>query len=165
MNKEKQLEIIEILEENSNHTPKDIAVMLDISEEEARNEIEKLERDRIIVKYAAVIDHEKLDDGNFAEALIEVKITPQFDYGYDDLARKIYQFEEVKAVYLIAGSYDLSVKVQSRTMRDISKFVFEKLAVLDGVTSTVTLFVMRKFKENGVILVDSGKDDRLKVSP
>lgn len=164
MDKEKRLEIIEILEENSKNTAKEIAVMLNISEEEAAKEIAELEREKIIVKYAALIDHQKLDDGDFAEAVIEVKITPQIDYGYDDLARRIYQFEEVKAVYLMAGSYDLSVRVQSRSMRDISKFVFEKLAVLDGVTSTVTLFIMRKYKENGVILVDNGSDDRLAVS-
>lgn len=165
MDKEKRLEIIEILEENSKNTAKDISVMLDISEEEAALEIEELERERVIVKYAALIDHQKLDDGDFAEALIEVKITPQLDYGYDDLARRIYQFDEVKAVYLMAGAYDLCVRAQARSMRDISKFVFEKLAVIDGVTSTVTLFIMRKYKENGVILVDYGSDERLAVSP
>lgn len=165
MDKDKRLEIIEILEENSKNTAKEIAVMLDITEEEAAREIEELEREKIIVKYAALIDRQKLDDRDFAEAVIEVKITPQLDYGYDDLARRIYQFEEVKAVYLMAGSYDLSVRVQSRSMREISKFVFEKLAVIDGVTSTVTLFIMRKYKENGVILVDYGTDDRLVVTP
>lgn len=165
MDKDKRLEIIEILEENSKNTAKEIAVMLGITEEEAAKEIEELEREKIIVKYAALIDHQKLDDGDFVEAFIEVKITPQIDYGYDDLARRIYQFEEVKAVYLMAGSYDLSVRVQSRSMNDISKFVFEKLAVIEGVTSTVTLFIMRKYKENGVVLIDYGRDERLPVSP
>lgn len=165
MDKEKRLEIIEILEDNSKITPKEIAVMLNITEDEAVHEIEELEREKIIVKYAALIDHQKLDDGDFAEALIEVKITPQLDYGYDDMARRIYQFEEVQAVYLMAGAYDLCVRAQARSMRDISKFVFEKLAVIEGVTSTVTLFIMRKYKENGVILVDHVSDDRLVVSP
>ena len=165
MNKDKRLEIIEILEDNSKITPKEIAVMLNITEDEAAREIEELEREKVIVKYAALINRQKLDDGDFAEALIEVKITPQLDYGYDDMARRIYQFNEVKAVYLMAGAYDLCVRVEAHSMRDISKFVFEKLAVIEGVTSTVTLFIMRKYKENGVVLVDRGSDDRLVVTP
>ena len=112
-----------------------------------------------------MVNRDALEESGKVEALIEVKVTPQREYGYDDLARRIYKFEEVKSVSLMAGSYDLAVRIISNDMKSISKFVFEKLAVIDGVTSTVTVFIMRKYKENGVILVNDEQDDRLVVTP
>ena len=158
-------EILSILEDNARTTPGEIAMMLGLEEKAVASEIARLEDEKVIVKYTAIINREKLEGDDFADALIEVNITPQREYGYDDLARRIYLFDEVRAVYLMAGSYDLAVRIQARSMKDISKFVFEKLAVLDGVTSTVTLFIMRKYKERGVILVDGEEDERLVVSP
>ena len=157
--------IIEILENNAHTRPDEIAAMLDTSEDTVKPLIKQLEDEKIIIKYTALVNRQKLEDEDIADALIEVKITPQREYGYDDLAKRIYKFDEVRAVYLMAGSYDLAVMIKSRTMRDISKFVFEKLAVIDGVTSTVTLFIMRKYKEDGEILVDDVDDERLVVSP
>ena len=158
-------QIMDILEDNAKTTAEDMAMMLDADAADIQAEIERLERDKVIVKYTALIDRQKLEDMGAAEALIEVKITPQREYGYDDLARRIYKFDEVRAVYLMAGAYDLAVRIQSRNMREISKFVFEKLAVLDGVTSTVTLFIMRKYKEAGVVLVEEETDERLVITP
>ncbi len=158
-------EILNILEDNAKITAEEMSMMLGQDTASIQAEIDQLENDKVIVKYTALINREKLDQDDIAEALIEVNITPQRDYGYDDLARRIYKFEEVRAVYLMAGAYDLAVRIQSRNMREISKFVFEKLAVLDGVTSTVTLFIMRKYKESGVVLVDEESDDRLVITP
>ncbi len=163
MNKELSKEILNILEENAKTTPQEIAMMLGADEAQVQSEIARLEEENVLVKYCALVNREGWDD-DCAEALIEVKVTPQRDYGYDDMARRIYRFSEVQAVYLMAGPYDLAVRIKSSSMKDISKFVFEKLAVIDGVTSTVTLFIMRKYKEQGVILVEQECDDRLVVT-
>ncbi|MEF9863712.1 MAG: Lrp/AsnC family transcriptional regulator [Christensenellaceae bacterium] len=167
MKRELRLDIIDILEDNSRTTPAEISMMLDVSEDVVKKEIKKLEDEKVIVKYTAFINRQALseEDDHEAEALIEVQITPQRDYGYDDMAKRIYQYDEVQAVYLMAGTYDLAVRIKSKSMKEISKFVFEKLAVIDGVTNTVTVFIMRKYKEQGVILVGEESDERLVVSP
>ena len=159
-----EYEILSILEENSTRTPQEIALMTGSAEQTVKDIIAGLEEQKTIVKYVAVVNRESLEKNSKVEALIEVKITPQRDYGYDDMAKKIYRYEEVKAVYLMTGSYDLAVRVESDNMKSISKFVFEKLAVIDGVSSTVTLFIMRKYKENGVVLVPEEQEDRLVVT-
>lgn len=160
-----KLDVLDLLEENAKRDEKEIAMMLNVTEEEVRCAIAELEERKAILKYVAVVNRDVLEESNKVEALIEVKVTPQRDYGYDDLARRIYKFEEVRSVSLMAGSYDLAVRIVSNDMKSISKFVFEKLAVIDGVTSTVTVFIMRKYKENGVILTEDEKDDRLVVTP
>lgn len=165
MKRDLRLEIIDILEDNAKTTAAEMAMMLDTDEKTIQAEIDRLEQERVIVKYTALIDRQSINEDDVVEALIEVKITPQRDYGYDDMAKRIYRYDEVRAVYLMAGSYDLAVRVQARNMKDISKFVWEKLAVIDGVTSTVTLFIMRKYKEAGVVLVNDEGDDRLVVTP
>jgi DNA-binding Lrp family transcriptional regulator len=104
-------------------------------------------------------------DEESAEALIEVKVVPKRGLGYDDLAERIYKFDEVKSVYLMSGTYDLSVIVRAANMKQISQFVFEKLAVLEGVASTVTHFIMRKYKEQGVIFTEKEEKERLVISP
>lgn len=163
--KDIKLEILDLLEENSRMGAAEMARLLGVGEDEVAQAVAELEEKKAVVKYVAVVNREVLDGNNHAEALIEVKVTPQRDWGYDDLAKRIYKFEEVKSVYLMAGSYDLAVRIQSHDIKSISKFVFEKLAVIDGVTSTVTLFIMRKYKENGTILLDDEKDERLVVTP
>ena len=97
--------------------------------------------------------------------MIEIKVEPKLDFGYEDIARRIYRFSEVKALYLMSGRYDLSIRVEAKTMKEISKFVWEKLSVLEGVRSTETLFIMRKYKENGVVFDKIEKQSRLVVSP
>jgi DNA-binding Lrp family transcriptional regulator len=165
MGKDIKLDILELLEENAKRDEKELAMMLGVTEDEVRRAVAELEEQKAIIKYVAVVNRDALDEVDKVEALIEVKVTPQREYGYDDLAKRIYKFEEVKSVSLMAGSYDLAVRIVSNDMKSISKFVFEKLAVIDGVTSTVTIFIMRKYKENGVILVDDELDERLVVTP
>lgn len=158
-------EILEILENDAKVTNEEIAGMLNIEVQQVAQIIGELEADNTIVKYVAVLNKENLDEEVSAEALIEVKVTPERDLGYNEIAKRIYKFQEVKAVYLMSGRYDLSVRVRSTSMKKISQFVWEKLAVLKGVRGTSTTFIMRKYKENGVILVEDENDKRLVVSP
>ena len=157
-------EILDLLENDAKMGAEEIATLAGATADEVRQAIEKMEQERIIVKYAAIVNREKVTSEE-AEALIEVKVVPKRGQGYDDLAERIYGFTEVKSVYLMSGTYDLSVVVHAQSMKQISKFVFEKLAVLEGVASTVTHFIMRKYKEQGVILTSKEKDERLVVTP
>jgi DNA-binding Lrp family transcriptional regulator len=157
-------EILDLLENDAKMRVDDIALMTGASAEQVRQAIEKMEQDMVIVKYAAIINREKVVSEE-AEALIEVKVVPKRGQGYDELAERIYGFSEVKSVYLMSGTYDLSVVVRAQSMKQISQFVFEKLAVLEGVASTVTHFIMRKYKEQGVILVTKEQEERLVITP
>lgn len=157
-------EILDILEQDAKAGIDDMALMTGASAGQIREAIASLEQEKIIVKYTAIINREKVDSEE-AEALIEVKVVPKRGLGYDDLAERIYGFTEVKSVYLMSGTYDLSVVIRASSMKQISQFVFEKLAVLDGVSSTVTHFIMRKYKEQGVILTAKEQEERLVISP
>lgn len=157
-------EILDMLEKDAKISIEDMATMAGVSVAEVEKAIADLEASGVIVKYTAIINREKVTSEE-AEALIEVKVVPKRGLGYDDLARRIYKFPEVKSVYLMSGTYDLSVGVRAENMKEISKFVFEKLAILDGVSSTVTHFIMRKYKEQGVILAADGSEERLVISP
>ncbi len=159
-----EMQLLDILEENAKTTVEEMAVITGVSKEEITKTIADLEKRRIIVKYSAVINRDAVES-EFVEALIEVKVIPQREYGYDDLAKRIYKFDEVSDVYLMAGSYDLMVRLRSKSMKAISQFVFEKLAVIDGVTSTVTVFIMRKYKEHSRVLLFDEIDDRLVITP
>ena len=157
-------EILEILAENDRTTPAEIAAMLGVSEEEVRAEIEDLERKRVILKYRAVVNWEKTDVETVS-ALIDVKVTPQRDVGFDDVARRIYRYPEVKSVFLVSGAYDLSVLVEARTLKELAFFVAEKLATLENVTSTATHFVLKRYKQDGVIFEEEEEAERLAISP
>lgn len=157
-------EILDMLEQDAKVSIEDMAVMTGASAEHISEAIQMMEQEKIIVKYAAIVNREKVATEE-AEALIEVKVVPKRGLGYDDLAERIYGFSEVKSVYLMSGTYDLSVVLRAESMKQISQFVFEKLAVLDGVSSTVTHFIMRKYKEQGVILTTKEQEERLVISP
>ncbi len=156
-------EILDMLENDAKVSIEDMAVLTGASSEKIREAITAMEKEKIIVKYTTITNREKLG-ADEAEALIEVKVVPKRGLGYDDLAERIYRFSEVKSVYLMSGTYDLSVVVKADTMKQISQFVFEKLAVLEGVSSTVTHFIMRKYKEQGVILTTREQEERLVIS-
>lgn len=156
--------IIGILQGNANISNEQMADMLGISEEEVNKNRKELEDDGIIMKYVAVVNTEIMDI-ELTEAMIELKVTPQRDLGYNDIAMRVSKFPWVKAVYLVSGSYDLLVKVEAKTMQEICAFVWEKLAVLDGISSTATLFIMKKYKENAMILHEGDKDERLVITP
>ncbi len=152
-------DIIKILEKDGRTTPEQIAKTLNRDVDEVKSIIKKLEDEKIIASYKAVINWEKVDS-DLVVAIIEVKITPQIGKGFDRVASRIYQFPEVKSVYLMSGSYDLSINIEGKTVREIARFVSEKLAPIECVISTATHFVLKKYKDGGVILTDGMKDDR-----
>lgn len=156
-------EILEILSENALTSPAEMALMLGTNEKAVKTCITELEDDKIIVKYHAVINRDKTDYVG-VEALIEVKVTPQRGGGFDTIAKRIYKFDEVRTVYLMSGTYDLLVMVYGENLRNVSGFVSEKLSTLEGVVSTVTHFVLKRYKEDGVI-IDDDTDERLVVTP
>ena len=156
-------EILEILNEDSRTTPSQMALMLGKSEEEVKRCIAELEDEKIIVKYHATINWDKTEDAAI-QALIEVRVTPQRDRGFDEIARRIYRFEEVRSVYLMSGAYDLMVLIDGRSMREVAYFVAERLSTIEGVLSTATHFVLKKYKDDGVLLEDE-EDERLVVTP
>jgi len=159
-----ELELLEILEQNPKLSLKELSIMLNKDIETISSAIKKLEDEKVIVRYHTLIDWEKTDK-DIVQAIIEVKVTPQRGVGYDAIAKRIYKFPEVKAVYLLSGNYDLHVIVEGKSMKDIAHFVGSKLAPLEYVLSTATHFIMKKYKDAGVILVDGEKDDREVITP
>jgi len=156
--------ILDILTEDARIPASRIAVMLGATEDEVETVIARLEQQRIILKYPALVNWEKVDVDE-VEAMIEVKVTPQRDRGFDALAEQIYRFQEVESVYLMSGGYDLLVGIKARTLKQLALFVAEKLSTLEHVISTATCFVLKKYKEQGVIIDEEARDNRLKVTP
>lgn len=152
-------EILNILSKNSRLTNEQIAVMLGKTEEEVANAIKEMEDKNVILGYPALIDWEKTDKETVS-AYIEVKVTPQRDRGFDEVAERIYQFPQVKSCSLMSGSFDLFVVVEGKSMKDVALFVAEKLATIDSVLSTSTHFVLKKYKDKGVIFDKKRKDSR-----
>ncbi|MGE5529541.1 MAG: Lrp/AsnC family transcriptional regulator [Patescibacteria group bacterium] len=161
---EKVRALLEILQEDDRADPAEIAVMLEMTEDQVRKEIAALEKARIIVKYRAMVNWEKTEI-DMVSALIEVKVTPQRDVGFDDVARRIYLFPEVRSVYLMSGAYDLCVQVTAPNLKELARFVSEKLATLENVTSTATHFVLKRYKQEGVLFEDEERQERLAISP
>lgn len=157
--------ILELLEENSRYSVADMALMLGLTEEEVARTIKTLEDEKIICGYKTLINWEKVDHKEVVTALIEVKVTPQRGEGFDKIAERIYRFSEVKAVYLMSGGFDLTVIIEGRTMKEVALFVGQKLAPLEAVLSTGTHFVLKKYKDHGVIFEEFKKDERMIVSP
>ena len=158
-------QILEMLYNNSKLSAEEMAVMLGYSAEEIREEISAMEKEGIICGYTTMINWDKVENGKVT-AFIEAKVEPQRGLGFDKLAERIYRFDEVESVSLMSGAYDLSVTIEGRTMKDVAIFVHEKLAPLESVLSTATHFVLRKYKEHGVVLVDEKKTSgRMKITP
>ena len=159
-----EMHILEILTDDARTPVGQIAAMLGMSEAEVQALIAGLEEQRIILKYPALINWEKVDVEE-VEALIEVRVTPERDHGFDAIAEQIYRFEEVRNVYLMSGGYDLLVMLKSSSLKKLALFVAQKLSTIDGVLSTATHFVLKRYKSEGVILDEKSEDRRLKVSP
>ncbi len=143
--------ILKILEEDSHATPGQIATMLGLSEEEVAEAIRKAEADGKILKYKTLINWDKVNDEH-VWALIEVQVSPQRDTGYDAIAEKIYRFPQARSVYLMSGAYDLAVLVMGKSMHEIADFVGQKLSPIEGVRAAATHFIMKRYKEDGVIM-------------
>jgi len=154
-------EILEKLERDCRISSRNLALMLNKEEGEIKELIEDLEREQVILGYKAVIDWDKTDKEHVT-ALIELKVQPQRDGGFDKIAEKIYNYEEVQTAYLMSGGFDLAVILEGRTMREVAYFVAEKIAVIDGILATATHFVLRKYKEKGVVYsLDERADTRI----
>ena len=152
-------EILKLLENDARLTDKQLATMLDRDEAEIKKEIAALEENGTIVGYKTIIDWEKTERESVT-AMIDVKLTPQRDKGFDRVAEKIYNYPEVQAVYLMSGAYDLSVLIEGKTMKEVAFFVSQKLSTIDAVTSTATHFVLHKYKDKGMLYDAPEKDER-----
>ncbi len=158
-------EILEILEHDARATPEEIAKMLGRTPKSVMLDIKKLEKEGVILKYKTIINREiSKEDRNDVRALIEVKLTPQKNVGFDHLAERIYQFPEVTSCYLMSGTYDLLVVVEGKNIHTVSGFVSEKLSPMDGVRGTVTHFILKKYKEDGDILKQPERSKRPAIS-
>lgn len=157
-------ELLKIIEKNSRMDLKELAVILGVEEIDVANELAAMEKEGIICGYHTLIDWEKtsLEKVN---ALIEVRITPQRGQGFDSIAERIYKYPEVHAVYLISGGYDLLVSLDGKSLKEVSNFVSDKLSTLDGVLSTATHFVLKKYKDHGTILSKKNEDERELITP
>lgn len=152
-------DILKLLENDARLTPAQLAVMLGVSEEEILAQLKEYEANGTILGYKTIVDWEKTEQESVT-AMIDVKLTPQPDRGFDRVAEKIYNYPEVKSVYLMSGSYDLSVLIEGRTMKEVALFVAQKLAPIEAVISTATHFVLHKYKDKGVLYEAPEIDER-----
>ncbi|MBO5203279.1 MAG: Lrp/AsnC family transcriptional regulator [Clostridia bacterium] len=143
-------EILKLLENDARLTPAQIAIMLDMPVEAVNAQIAELEANGTVVGYKTIIDWEKTGIESVS-AMIEVKLTPQKDKGFDRVAEKLYNYPEVQSVYLMSGAYDLSVMIEGKTMKEVASFVSQKLSTIDSVISTATHFVLHKYKDKGMV--------------
>lgn len=157
-------ELLSIIEKNSKIGLNELAVLLGQEEAAVLSELENLEREGIICGYHTLIDWEKTSIEKVT-ALIEVRVTPQRGQGFDKIAERIYNYPEVRAVYLISGGYDLLVIIEEKSLREISNFVSDKLSTLDSVLSTATHFILKKYKDHGTILAKKREDEREIITP
>ena len=157
-------QILELLKDDCRTSLEEMAVMLGTDTTTVAETIEEMEREKIILRYSPVINWDKTDR-QFVEAMIEVKVTPQKERGFDAIAKRIYQYEEVKSVFLMSGTYDLLILAEAPTLKELALFVSEKLSVMETVTGTSTSFVLKRYKQDGVISDVPSEDQRLVVSP
>ena len=158
-----QMQLLHLLQEDCRLSLEKLAVMTGSTIETVATMIEDMERNGIILRYAPVINWDKTDRDR-VEAMIEVRVMPQRDQGFDALARRIYRFDEVKSVYLMSGAYDLLLLVEAHTLKELAFFVSTKLSTLENVTGTATHFVLKRYKSDGVIFEGNDEDKRLVVT-
>ncbi len=157
-------EILNFIEKNSRVDLKEVAVCLGITEIDVANELAAMESEGIICGYHTLIDWDKVTQEKI-HALIEVKVTPQRGKGFDEVAERIYKYPEVTATYLISGGFDLLVFMEGKTLKEISMFVSQKLSTLDSILSTTTHFVLKKYKDHGIVLNQKNEDERMIMTP
>lgn len=156
--------ILHLIENNGRINLHEAAILLGIEEAEVANAIADMEKQRIICGYYTLIDWDKTNDERVT-ALIEVRVTPQRGTGFDDIAERIMKYDEVKAVYLMSGGFDFTVIIEEKTMKEIAQFVTSKLSTLDSILNTSTHFILKKYKDYGMILQEKEKDERMLVTP
>lgn len=158
------MNILEILFEDSRISLAQVATMTGAAEEEIRRRVQRLEAERVLIKYPAMINWERTDR-DMVQAVIEVRVQPQRDRGFDAVAGRIQQYEEVTSLYLMSGAYDLMVTVEAPTLKQLASFVSSKLSSIDSVTGTATHFILKTYKYGGVVFDGNPDDRRLAVSP
>lgn len=158
-----QMELLQILKEDCRLPLEKLAVMTDATMETVAQAIQDMERTGVILRYSPVINWDKTDRER-VEAMIEVRVTPQRDQGFDAIAQRIYRFDEVKSVYLMSGAYDLLLLVEAHTLKELAFFVSTKLSTLETVTGTATHFVLKRYKSDGVVFEGGSDDKRLVVT-
>ncbi len=151
--------LISLLRHNARLSNEQLAVMLGVTEAQVATEIKALEEQGVITGYSAIVNEEKIE-GEQVTAIIELRVTPQKDCGFEEIARKIAQYEEVDSVSLMAGAYDLEVTVKGDKVKDIAMCVYQKVATLSGVLSTATHFILKTYKEKGIFIETEEKDER-----
>lgn len=157
-------EILTFIEKNSRVDLKELAIIVGTDEVTVANEMAAMEKERIICGYHTLIDWDKTSMEKVT-ALIEVRVTPQRGQGFDKIAERIYNYPEVRSVYLISGAYDLMVILEGKTLRGVSMFVAEKLSTLDQVVGTATHFILKKYKDHGTVLGQAKTDERMVITP
>ncbi|MFN7252357.1 MAG: Lrp/AsnC family transcriptional regulator [Anaerobacillus sp.] len=161
----KELEILQLIEQNARMSAETLAKMVDLTVAETEEIIKELEEQKVILGYSAVIDWTKITETETVTAMIDVKVTPKRGVGFDDVAERIYRFPEVRALYLMSGAYDLAVVIEGKTMQEVAKFVSQKLSTIDSVISTTTHFQLKKYKHDGVVFSDGEEDQRIVITP
>jgi len=156
--------ILRIIEKNSRIDLGELAVLLGVEEIDIVNELAAMESEGVICGYHTLIDWEKTSIEK-TTALIEVRVTPQRGHGFDSIAERIYQYPEVRDVYLISGGYDLLIIMEGKTLKEIANFVSDKLSTQDSILSTATHFILKKYKEHGTILDKKSTDERMQITP
>lgn len=156
--------LLKLLQENAALKPDQLAMMFNLSEAQIAAKIKAYEKDQVILGYRAVLNEEKIG-AEVVRAVIEVKITPERGGGFDHLAERIAKYSEVRSCYLMSGGYDLQVVVEGTNLREVATFVSEKLATIHGVLSTATHFMLKIYKDQGMLISEDKNDDRLAVSP
>ncbi len=156
-------QILKYIEKNSKVNLGELAIMLGADEVTVANEIAEMEKEKIICGYHTLIDWDKAGVESVT-ALIEVRVTPQRNQGFDRIAERIYNYPEVNAVYLISGSYDLLVTLEGKTLKEVSQFVSDKLSPVESVLSTATHFILKKYKDHGTVMVTKSKSERMPVT-
>jgi DNA-binding Lrp family transcriptional regulator len=158
-------EILEILEKDARTAPEDIAKMLGKNPKDIKQVVKRYEKEGVILRYKTVINKELVkDEDAHVRALIEVNVTPQKDLGFDKIAERIYSFPEVTSCYLLSGTYDLLLTVEGRDLNTVARFIAEKLSPLENVKGTTTHFLLKKYKEDGVILKYKEENKRIAIS-
>ncbi|MGN0458291.1 MAG: Lrp/AsnC family transcriptional regulator [Eubacterium sp.] len=155
--------LLYLLEKNPRLTNAEIAVMLDCTEQEVKEQIRLFEESGVIKGYRAIIDKDKANNQRVT-ALIEIKVQPKFGHGFDDVARRIANLEEVESIYLISGGYDLCCIVEDKSFSEVAMFVVKRLSPLEDVVSTSTNFILKTYKQQGVNFAENVKDDRGTIS-
>ena len=157
-------ELLRILQANALESPADVARMLGITEAEVKGRIADYEKKGVIRGYQAILNDEEVDPGKVT-AVIEVKVTPQREGGFDNIANRLSRFPEVRSAYLMSGGYDILLFVEGRSLREVAAFVSERLSSLEGVISTSTHFMLKTYKRFGVLMHKDQTDERLSVTP